>query len=353
MSTQVLRGKIEPMALIDVLAYLGRNRETGILHATRGDIKKSIAINEGTIIFARSNQVEDRLGDMLLARGTITQEQFDQGSALIYEKGFRHGRALIEIGAISPKVLWHTIREQIHSITCSLIPWDSGQFEFIKMEIKQKESITLQLSILDQVLDVVRNLDNKILFKSRFPDMREVFRLNEAATDMDVHLEPHESHLLKFIDSQRTVAAICEQSDYGEAESLRVLYLLRLLGRIESARVREDVAAHPLITNFNKIFHYLYTYLTDRVGAVGINLLNKYFQDVKATQQVFGGVTLLGDGRLNPVQLQRNLDHLHEDKEIILDEAMNEYLNMGILAVKKVLGSEHEAIVVKEIENIT
>ena len=355
MTTQVLRGKVEALALVDVLAYLGRNSESGQLNVTRDDVKKSIIINEGNIIFARSNQVEDRLGDILLAQGVISQEQYDEGSRLIYEKGYRHGRALIEIGAISPKVMWHTIRDQIHTIACSVIPWEHGQFEFFKQEIKKKESITLQLPILELVLDVVRNLDNRALFKTRFADMREVYAADPSNADVDVHLEAHEKHLLHFIDGERTVSQICEHSDYGEAESLRVLYLLRLLGRVMTADAPvEEVATHPLVANFNRVFRYLYNYLSERVGTVGTNLLKKYFEDVRRTQPViFNGVSILADGQLNPVQLQKNVALVEEgDLDLILDEAMNEYLNMGILAVKKVLGTEHEEAVIREIANI-
>jgi hypothetical protein len=354
MSTQVLRGKIEALGLVDVFAYLGRNQETGVLNVTRGEIKKAIVVNEGNIIFARSNQVEDRLGDMLLARGAISREQFDQGTALIYEKGYRHGRALVEIGAISPKLLWHAIREQIHNIALSIIPWDTGQFEFVRQEIKRKESITLQLPIIDLVLDVVRNLDNTALIKMRFADVREIYAGEDTARDLDGHLEPHENHILHFIDSRRSVAQICEISDYGETETLRVMYLLRLLGRITAIAAPDaGVATHPLIAEYNKLFAYIHQYLGDRVGTVGTNLLRKYFEDVRRTQPlVFAGVKLLAEGKLSPGPLQKNIDRLaNNSADAMLDEALSEFLNLGVLAVKKVLGTEHEAEVIREISS--
>ncbi len=350
--TQVLRGKIEPLALVDVLAYLGRNKESGILNALKEGVKKSLIIHEGNIVFARSNQVEDRLGDMLLAQGLISQEEYDQGTNLIYEKGFRHGRALVEIGAISPKVLWQKIQDQVQTIACSIIPWDCGDFEFVKQELKHKESITLSLNIIDMVLDVVRNLDNRDLFKTRFPDVRQVPGLT-GALDLETFLEPHEAHLLKFIDGHRSIAQICEDSDYGEAESLRVLYLLQLLGSLLTLE-REDDGSHPLVTGFNKMFAYLHRYLGERVGPVGTNLLKKYLDDIRGSQpEIFEGVALMADGRLDPAQLQRNMRKIPEEQwDLVLDEAMNEYLNMAILAVKKVLGTEHESIVIKEIGSI-
>ena len=66
MSTQVLRGRIEPLALVDVLAYLGRTQESGILNATKGNIRKSIVINEGDIVVIEEGATADN-GDIVVA----------------------------------------------------------------------------------------------------------------------------------------------------------------------------------------------------------------------------------------------------------------------------------------------
>jgi hypothetical protein len=353
MTTQVLRGKIEPLALIDVLAYLGRSRASGVLKVVREDVEKSVIIHNGTIIFARSNQMQDRLGDFLLARNMITQDQYEQGTELIYEKGFRHGRALVEIGAITPRVLWSTLQEQVKSIASSIIPWESGEFQFVKKEIKRKESITLKWPILDMVQDVIRSLDNVVLFKSRFSNPNEVLRLNEDVDTQDIKLEPYEEYILDFIDGEMTIKSICEISDYGELESLRVLYLLRSLGWISSVPMVSPSRVHPMVANFNKIYVYLHGYLTERVGKVGSNLLRKYFEETRRQHLlIFDGVSLMNDGRLNPGEVQLNLDKLSmEDDESLmaLDDALNEFLNVCMLAVTKLLGAEHEAAVVQKI----
>ena len=363
MTTQVLRGRIEPLGLVDVLAYLGRTTASGALNVEQGDVKKSIFISDGTIVFARSNQVQDRLGDILLAQGLINQEQYDRGTELIYEKGFRHGRALVEIGAISPKMLWQTIQDQVKTIASSVIPWEMGQFEFIKKEIKRKEAITLKWPILNLVQDIIRNLNNPGLFKTRFHNLNAVLTLAKGVREEDIQLEPHEKYILDFIDGQTTVDHICSQSDYGEAESLRVIYLLKCLGWVEQMDEFPETDSetlqsfHPLIGNFNKIFSFLHVYLSDRVGKVGTNLLKKYFEDTRKTHlSIFKGVQIGEDGALNPAKVQENLDALGLDEssaEMVLDEAMNEYLNVGILAVKKVLGTEHESIVIQSMGELS
>ncbi|MDJ0839610.1 MAG: DUF4388 domain-containing protein [Acidobacteriota bacterium] len=356
--TQVLRGRIEPLGLVDVLAYLGRTNASGALNVEQGSVKKAIIISDGMIVFARSNQVQDRLGDILLAKGLISQAQYDQGTALIYEKGFRHGRALVEIGAISPKVLWDTIQEQVKTIAGSIIPWEAGNFEFINKDLKRKEAITLKWSILDMVQDIIRNLDNAKMFRNRFGSLDVVYRLSGNQAPEGIGLEPYEEYILNFIDGETSLKNICTQSDYGEAESLRVIYLLKSLGwieEIEGAPVpeAEPDEVHPLVRGFNEIFSFLHGYIAERVGTVGTNLLRKFYEDVRQSHHtILLDVNIMDDGRLNPGRLQANLDRLDMsdgDKEMVLDEAMNEYLNVGILAVKKVLGTEHEAMVVSKI----
>jgi len=356
MTTQVLRGKIEPLALIDVLAYLGRNKASGALRVTQGTVEKSIIISEGTIVFARSNQTQDRLGDTLLARGAISQEQYDEATALTYERGIRHGRALVEVGAISPKQLWQTVQEQIKGIASSVIPWEQGQFEFFRQPIKKKESITLQWPIMDMIQDVIRNLDNVSLFRHRFQDTAEIPVLD--ATRREIQLEPYEEHILQFIDGERSVSAICDLSDYGPKETLRVLYLLKSLGWITVIQALPTLQElHPMVANFNRIYAFLHEYLAERVGTVGGNLLKKFFEETRKQHPlVFEGVGLTDDGTPHAAQVQHNLDKLDlEDDETMtaLDEALNEYLNVCILAVTKLLGAEHESIVVDKIAEFT
>jgi len=140
---------------------------------------------------------------------------------------------------------------------------------------------------------------------------------------------------------------------------------LKSLGWIESrtkpktsttAPIEREIEVHPQITSFNKVFSFIHQYLADRIGNVGTNMLRKYFDEARGTHRdMFNGVLMLADGRLDPITLQLNLVNLRgtdQENAMYLDEAMNEYLNRGILAVKKVLGNSHEAEVVEKIGEI-
>lgn len=351
MSTQALRGLIRPLVLVDVLAYLGRARDGGVLKVKNGPLEKSIMIRSGTIVFARSNREEDRLGDILLAKGAITQDQYDQASALIFEKGFRHGRALVEIGAISPKLLWQTIQDQIQTITCSLIPMEDGSFEFVRKEIRlgKDESVTFKIPVLNLVVDAVRNLHQRDLFRERFDGLDLIYQRTNLRLDQVVPLEAYENYVLEFIDGKTPLDFICQNSEIGEKETLRVVFLLRSLGLVE------QVSGYKAkIAKYNRIFIYIHEYLRERVGSVGTSLLARYFADTRQTlPEIFELVECLEDGALDTEQLFSNVENVNSDeREGKLSDALDEYLFSGILVVKKLLGAEHESKVLAHIDGL-
>jgi len=354
MKAQMLRGSLEPLALIDVLAYVARLRETGVLKVAAGDVQKSVVIHKGNIVFARSNRQEDRLGDMLLMQGRISAEQYDQASTLLREKGYRHGRSLVEIGAITPKTLWQAIQDQVKNIAYSVIPWQEGSFEFTQQEIKAREQITLELPVMDLVVDVIRHFDRRSIFRSKF-SVEEFYEVDENADFEIAKLEPYEDYVLKRVDGLSTVQEICERSDVGCEETARTLYLLRSLGWIRlKVQPGGENPYLALITRYNKMFSHLNQYLTRHLGTVGTSLMRKYLEETRQIHSaILGEIEMAMSGMLDAQKLHANLDALGFESEaghMALEDALGEFLYACILAVKKALGTEHETRVVQELE---
>lgn len=356
MKTQVLRGKLEPLGLVKVLAYIANLKESGYLKVRLAEIEKTLIIKDGAIIFAKSNLPEDRLGDILLNQDKITSSQYEAASKLLLEKGFRHGRSLVEIKAITPKQLWEAIEDQIKMIAYSVVPWDEGEFEFVKQALNVKEKITLRLSIVDLVTDVVRHFDKRELFLQKFPDLGAIPSVVDVPSDA-IHLQIHEKHVLGLIDGQRDLQSICEQADFGLEEGLRTIFLLQILGVIEVALHQSDKtmqACKQIISKYNEIFQYVHQFLAQQMGHVAHNLLRKYYHDVQKTQKaVFGGLDLKQDGSLDVDRILLNLQKAPLEPNAIesaLQEAMQEYLYASILAIARALGNEQETLAVKHIE---
>ena len=109
-------------ALVRPLVAGGR---TGVLRLTRGTLAKTVYLSEGRLIFATSNDPDDRLGEMLLRKGRISYRAFED-SVRALNDGKRQGTMLVEHGAIHARDLVDGVRDQVQEIIYGLVDWEEG-----------------------------------------------------------------------------------------------------------------------------------------------------------------------------------------------------------------------------------
>jgi hypothetical protein len=107
----ILQGDLSRIQLPDVLSFMAMIRETGKLVIMHDDLERSIHWKDGEIVFANSNSPEHSLGMFLLRNGKITQEQYEESKRRVTPQ-LRHGKLLVQMGAISPKDLWWGVKNQ-------------------------------------------------------------------------------------------------------------------------------------------------------------------------------------------------------------------------------------------------
>src|SRR5438128_6725512 len=121
----ILEGDLARIQLPDVLSFVSLIRGTGKLTLSRNQLERCIHWKDGEIIFASSNSPEHSLGQFLLRNGKITAEQYDE-SAKRVGPNMRHGKVLVQMGAISPNDLWWGMKNQALEIVYSLFSWTDG-----------------------------------------------------------------------------------------------------------------------------------------------------------------------------------------------------------------------------------
>jgi hypothetical protein len=179
-----------------------------------------------------------------------------------------------------------------------------------------------------------------------------------VAAPVEVPLEPYEQHILGLVDGERSVLEICRESEIGESETLKVLYALLAgsLAKVRGKKVRafdqDFVPADTLdavIDGFNQMFGYIFRYMVREVGPIAENVLEKYLGGLRETRKdVLAGVKLQKDGTLDSAVLERNASRAPEDsRRALVVDALNELLYAELLAVKRTLGPDHEATIVR------
>ncbi len=98
----ILRGSIEETSVPELLKSVLGSGETGVLTFRKGDITKSVHLHMGRVVYARSSDPDERLGEDLLLRGKISVRQYLDASQLNAEPVSLHLRylqTLVEIAA--------------------------------------------------------------------------------------------------------------------------------------------------------------------------------------------------------------------------------------------------------------
>src|ERR1041385_3604608 len=95
-----IRGSLKEASLPDVLQLLSMGKKTGCLSVAHRNNFGYIYFDKGRISYASIVNRRDRLGDMLLKSGAITQAQLDSAIAAQDRRSdHRLGELLVEHGA--------------------------------------------------------------------------------------------------------------------------------------------------------------------------------------------------------------------------------------------------------------
>ena len=127
-----LVGRLEDLALSDIFQIISLSKKTGTLVLKSKAGAAVVVFKDGQVIQAATDNLRDTLGNILISKGFITEQ--DLGRALELQKkvkgGKRLGQILVEMDALRHDDLEGAIREQIENMIYSLLSWEDGFFNF-------------------------------------------------------------------------------------------------------------------------------------------------------------------------------------------------------------------------------
>jgi hypothetical protein len=151
-------GDLSQTSLPALLVRLHRAKATGALVVSVGPFRKKVYLQQGRVVFSASNDRNDRLGEVLLRRGSITLDAYLEASGAMVP-GKRFGTILVERGILTPDKLVWAVKEQVKEIVFSLFGLPAGAFQFNEQEDAGDEMITLNLSTPELIHQGVARMD--------------------------------------------------------------------------------------------------------------------------------------------------------------------------------------------------
>ena len=256
-----MKGSLSDVNVSDLVVQMFTARKSGILRLSQHEVKKSVYFKDGSIVFAHSNLKNERLGEILLRLGKITEDEFKSVAGKI-QAGTRLGQALYEQGFVSQSEVNAGVSYQIQMIVYSVFNWEQGDYEFQEKDRPVFEDIMVENSTPQLIIDGIRNI-NSLRVLERGVRGREnyvVFLNNGTKRLQRTNLDFSEETILACINGKATVSQLRAISRLSSFEFGRAIYCLSLSDMIRfgetdaiedsiRAQAKQGWQAAPLETN--------------------------------------------------------------------------------------------------------
>lgn len=358
----------------DLFGMLTMAQKSGMLRLSFHTGEISVYFERGEIVFATSNIEEDRIGNFLYNRGVIDKTQLREAERNMRE-GTRFGKILVELGYITPKVLWENVHLQVEEIVYSVFGLRLGSFFFLEGDSLLPEDLTgITLSSQNLLMEGIRRSDEMAMIEEVIPQDDAVPVRRDSAPKTE--LSEFEGKVFALVDGRRTISQIIRGSKRGDFEAKRALFDLARAKFIE-VRVPGEGAAkqdpkermREAIGEYNAIFKQLYQDMNNFAQGVDVDqTLHSFFEDLSGSrfEGVFTGVKTDTTGQLDPETLMSNLDKLETsggstlaiagltelmNYELLVD-GLNEFLNYLIFTVRNSCENTKADEIIKRIRQI-
>ena len=227
-----IKGSLKEASLPDVLQLLSMGKKTGCLAVTHRNNFGYVYFDRGHISYASIVNRRDRIGDILLKSGTITQAQLDSAiSAQARHRDKRIGELLVAQGAVTRDALHAQIRTQIEEAVYYLFTWTHGTFNFEAEVQPEEQDLLVAINPESLLLEGARRVDEWSLIEKKISSLDLVFDVDRGKlAAADVTLPRDQQVVMELLDGQRDVVSVIEESGLGEFEVGKAIYGLVTAG---------------------------------------------------------------------------------------------------------------------------
>jgi hypothetical protein len=357
-----ISGSVSEFDVAILLAQMHRQGLQGQLKIAAAQFTKTLWLENGCIVFAQSSLAEDSLGRFLLRRGVINEAQYEKSRRRMQKNRSRHGRALMEMGLLTPEQMWDDVSSHLRAIAFSLFPLRAGRYDIISSPEDASENIRIELPVPQAILEGVRLIVDEEFIESRFEPNMALYPAPDKLLP-GAALKPHEAHVLSLVSDGCEVDEVVRRSELLRFNTLKVLYALRRLGLVcdsrQPARPATPSAAFKTPTTFtsfeetlqyyNDRFEYIYRVLSKEIGPVAQSILSDSITAIlESIPPCFHSLEIRPDGRVDEKSVLKSIwyENFEENSSEFL-RGLEEILYAEIYAVKRHLGKDHERLILR------
>jgi tetratricopeptide (TPR) repeat protein len=245
-----MKGELAEGVVPNLLRELYVGRRTGTLTLVKTDEKQSLRVRRGHIVNAHTTVKTERLGETLVNRGLLTEDDFARATEVALQGNKRLGEAFLELGIMDESGLEDAVALHVHTLLAKVFTWDEGTYNFDEEEETPGE-LTLKLSTADLILEAVRAITDPDVVVYLLGDRDGVLALSSdpLLRFQQLKLSPTDGFVMSRVDGTMSAREIEGMIPLPPEEVQRSLLGLLSTGIIEfddeARKPREEKTRAP------------------------------------------------------------------------------------------------------------
>ena len=240
-----IEGPLQDIGIHDVFQLLDLARKSGCLrvHSVARGGEGHVYFQSGAVVHATMRDNPHRLGVLLLKAGKLSESQLREATSAQRRGDKRKlGEILVAQGTVTRRDVDRAMRLQIEGVVFELFSWKEGTFSFTDGDASDVDAdAAIRVSTESLLMEGARRIDEWSRMADRLPDALVVPRLAalDDGPEPAIDLRPGEWEVLTMIDGERSVREIASSLGVSEFDVARTIYGMMSTGLIVVARSAE------------------------------------------------------------------------------------------------------------------
>lgn len=344
-------GNLKTVSLPDIFQLIFTSKKTGVLIVGKDKSQRQIYFQNGSLIYASSNDEQDLFGNLLLKKGRISKEELNK--VLLGQKGGKKiGALLVEKKLFTREEIFECLKMQIEEIVFGLFGWKDGNFNFEENQVPPQETIQTELNPMNLIMEGTRRIDEWEELKKILPSDSTTVELvrDPVIKSEELKLSKNEIIVMAVVGSGKEISSIIEEcylDRFLTSKALANLFRMNLLKSVKEAVKKQGsedeqkTLAEVLAQIYLSNLEYIFESLREKLGDRGEKIIARTFEENKAYYPLLSSGFSKGGGQINFdlfVELYKKLPQEARIWKIVsnFNALLNDYLN----AVRKSLGNK-------------
>jgi len=363
MDKRSIFGKLCEKPFSFLLFDLWNLRKNGTLFIKTAETEKILFFEEGNLAVTATNFNERNFFSHLTEKEIIDASSLETLFTEAEQQSMSLIKTSIHLKILPSSILWKWIQKYAVSDILPFFDRDDAEFVFQPDRRPDTLKTLCRMQTLAVILQGTRQMENSDFIASKLPEKDGDVQVLFPQHQSQVPFLPHEEYLLHLLSNLQNLDSVYSHAEISKKDIQQVIFTFLSLGLLTFSRTERKKHVLPdisqaelntILSTFNKKWLFIFKYISKELGPVAQNILEKTLEDAKARlSPLFQSVKLQPDGNIDTnsvLKAKFNFSSQGTKQNLLL--GLNEIIVSEVMAVKKTLGDEHEAILIQNLQKI-